>query len=156
MVQRGVDTASGLAASLRTQAAFAPPVDPNLIKPSTALVVAQGWGPGEGRPIVTVVTAPTASALAHGVERLIQPTRWSRLHGRLTAVDAVGDLVTSVDALQPRYIATQAASLSNSRLIAAGWFSLNPLAYVVALLLVAALLALTTISLIRHVGRRNV
>jgi cellulose synthase operon protein B len=73
----------------------------------------------------------------------------------LSVMDASGDLVGAVESAHVRYLETQPRSFGNTRLIAAGWFSLNPAAYVISALLMAGILAMTTLSLIRNSGRSS-
>ncbi len=132
-----------------------PNVAGNPISPDSKLVIAQGFPANDRDQLVTIVTASNASALAHGVEGLMQPAHWAALRGRLSTMDADGKKLTSVEAAHARYIATQPASLGNARLVAAGWFSLNPMAYVAFVLILAGALAAMTMTLVRNVGRRN-
>lgn len=53
-----------------------------------------------------------------------------------------------------RLIVTQPLTIENSRLIVAGWLSLNSQVYVAMAFAAALLLALTTSLFIRNVGRR--
>ena len=63
--------------------------------------------------------------------------------------------VVEVPAENPRLIPTQPLSIENSRLIIAGWFSLNTKIYVELALCIALLLAWTTRRFISVVGRRT-
>ena len=146
-VRRGADAVSDWV--------LRPSIDLDPLTPDTALIVAQGYPATDGDHVITVVTASTADALSKGVERLSEPTRWAALRGRLSVIDGDGNLIRSVNAAHARYVATQPASIGNARLVAAGWFSLNPMAYVALLLILAAALAAATMTLVRHVGRRN-
>ena len=132
-----------------------PTVTRNAVTSDAALIVAQGFPTNDSENLFTIVTAPSVSALAEGVERLMQPAHWAALRGRLFTMDTDGKRLTSVEATHARYIATQPASLGNARLVAAGWFSLNPMAYVVFVFILAGALAATTMTLVRNVGRRN-
>ena len=122
---------------------------------AASLIVAQGYRNGNGADVITIVTAPEAKTLARTVEALVDPARWSDLRGRLVAMNSSAQVLETVEASHVRLIQTQPASLNNSRLILAGWLSLHPTAYVISALLMAALLAFATNSLVKNVGRKN-
>ena len=69
-------------------------------------------------------------------------------------MDASEGSVVSAPATAQRLIVTQPLTVENSRLIVAGWLSLNSQVYVAAAFALALLLALTTSVFIRSVGRR--
>ena len=67
--------------------------------------------------------------------------------------DSYGKL-SSLPAEQLRFVATQPLSISNMRLIAASWLSINSGAYVALALALALILAAATYNFVRNVGRR--
>jgi cellulose synthase operon protein B len=140
---------------VRSQGTKAKTPESNAIDARASLIVAQGQRPGSDTGAVTIVTAPDSRTLLQSAELLMDPVRWSNLRGRLSVMDASGDLVGAVEAAHVRYLETQPRSFGNARLIAAGWFSLNPAAYVISALLMAGILAMTTLSLIRNSGRSS-
>ena len=125
------------------------------IDPLASLIIAQGYPPASSGALVTIVTAPTSADLMQAVERVVDPERWSKLRGRMSVLDRRGDLLGSIEASTLHYIETQPFTLRNAGLVAAGWFSLNPGAYLLLALLLASMLATATLTLIRHSGRSN-
>ena len=75
--------------------------------------------------------------------------------GRMSILDASEGSVVTAPARAQRLIVTQPLTIENSRLIAAGWLSLNSQIYVAVALVIAMLLALTTSLFVRNVGRRQ-
>ena len=61
----------------------------------------------------------------------------------------------AVAADDARLIVTQPLTIENTRLIAAGWLSLNSHIYVALALAMAALLAIATTFFVQSVGRKN-
>ena len=103
----------------------------------------------------TIVTAPDAARLKAGVECLAHPQVWSRLGGRISALDQ-DETISFVEAGEgQRLVATQGFDIANSRLVAAGWLSLNPFAYVGLALLLVIGLAASTLWLVLNSGRRQ-
>ena len=141
--------------AVRNQGTTSKTPESSAIDARAALIIAQGQWPGSGTGAVTIVTAPDNRSLLQSTELLMDPVRWSNLRGRLSVIDASGDLVSAVEPAHARYLETQPRSFGNARLVAAGWFSLNPAAYVISALLLAAILAMTTLSLIRNSGRSS-
>ena len=125
------------------------------IDPNASLILAQGMSHGSAGNVTTIVTAPDADTLRASVTCLFDPQVWSKIHGRLAVIDASNGAVTATDATSFRYLASDKSSLSNSRLVVAGWFSLNPLAFVSLALLTALCLGGTTMWFVRGVGRRS-
>ena len=142
--------AEGLFASLQHSKG-----NPGQIDPLASLIIAQGYLPASNGDLVTIVTAPTSADLMQTVERVVDPPRWSRLRGRMSVLDHRGDLLGSSEASPLHYIGTQPFTLRNAGLVTAGWFSLNPGAYLLLAFLLASLLAAATLTLIRHSGRSN-
>ena len=122
---------------------------------SPSLIVAQGFRASDSSDVITIVTAPEAKTLAHAVEALMDPARWSGLRGGLSTMDSFAQILETADAPHVRLVQTQPLSLSNSRLIVAGWLSLHPAAYVISAMLMGGFLAFATRSLVKNLGRRN-
>ena len=120
----------------------------------TSMILAQSIDSGLGDSVTTIVTAPDAATLRASVACLFDPRVWSKVHGRLASIDASTGSVAAIDSTSPRYVSSGTVSLSNSRLVLAGWFSLNPLAFVGTALLTALCLGGTTLWFVRGVGRR--
>ncbi|WP_168209934.1 cellulose biosynthesis cyclic di-GMP-binding regulatory protein BcsB [Tardiphaga sp. vice154] len=142
--------AQGLFSSLKSSTGNLDQIDP-----LASLIIAQGYLTASDNELVTIVTAPSSADLMQTVERVVDPQRWSRLRGRMSVLDRRGNLLESTEASTLRYVATQPFMLRNAGLVAAGWFSLNPGAYLLIALLLASLLAAVTLTLIRHSGRSN-
>jgi hypothetical protein len=119
-----------------------------------SLVVAQGMLGDTADDVWTLITAPNSAELAESVPCLVDPRVWSQIAGRLSILDASEGSVVSAPATSQRLIVTQPLTVENSRLIVAGWLSLNSQVYVAAAFVMALFLALTTSLFIRSVGRR--
>jgi hypothetical protein len=100
------------------------------------------------------VTSPNSSVLAQSAECVSDPRVWRQLDGRLSILDDSDGAVSSLPPKKVRFVVTQPLSLSNVRLIAASWFSLNAGADVSLVLVVAFLLAIATPGCVRNAGRR--
>jgi len=149
------DASAAVMSVIRSQGTKAKTPESSAIDARASLIIAQGGRPGSDTDAVTIVTAPDSRSLLQSAELLMDPVRWSNLRGRLSVMDASGELVGAVESAHVRYLETQPRSFGNVRLIAAGWFSLNPAAYVISALLMAGILAMTTLSLIRNSGRSS-
>ena len=125
------------------------------IDAASSLILAQGMSGGSRENVTTIVTAVDAPTLRASVACLFDPQVWSKLHGRLAVLDAATGDVTATDATSFHYIASDKTPIGNSRLVIAGWFSLNPLAFVAFALLAALCLGGTTLWFVRGVGRRS-
>ncbi|MCB1542500.1 MAG: cellulose biosynthesis cyclic di-GMP-binding regulatory protein BcsB, partial [Rhodoblastus sp.] len=130
------------------------PAEPE-INSRASLIFAQNMIGDTIDDVWTLVTAPTSADLAESVPCLVDPRVWRQIAGRMSILDASEGSVVVAPARAQRLIATQPLTIENSRLIAAGWLSLNSQIYVVAALVVAMLLALTTSLFVRNVGRRQ-
>lgn len=128
--------------------------DSDGVAPEASLILAQGIAKGSKDAVTTIVTAPTAAMLHAAIPCLADPRVWSQLRGRLAVLDASKGVVTTTDATSFRYVAARDGSLANSRLVLAGWFSLDPLAFVGVAMLLALMLSATTLWFVRGVGRR--
>jgi hypothetical protein len=151
----------GLRASLPAFPLWQTPDAPNagseaeIVTGGAALLIGQDFASGQARDLWTVVTAVDSTALQSGVACLTHPVIWSGLAGRISAL-GVDETVRFVPAGErQRLVATQAFSLPNARLVAAGWLSLNPLAYVGIALALVLCLAASTLFLVVNTGRRQ-
>ncbi len=124
------------------------------ISEASSLILAQGMSHGSRENVTTIVTAVDAPTLRASVACLFDPQVWSKVHGRLAVLDAATGDVAATDATRFHYIASERTALGNSRLVIAGWFSLNPLAFVAFALVTALCLGGTTLWFVRGVGRR--
>ena len=122
--------------------------------PATSLVLAQGVDSRAG-DVTTLVTAPDAATLRAGVACLLDPEIWTRMHGRIAALDASRGTLSTADATRFTYRGAPDAAFGNGRLVLAGWFSLNPLAFVGVALTLAFCLSGSTLWFVRGVGRRS-
>jgi hypothetical protein len=103
----------------------------------------------------TLVTAADAGTLLAGVECLTHPEIWSGLSGRISALASDETLRFVPAGERQRFVTTQGYDLANARLVAAGWLSLNPLAYVGIALALVLCLAASTLLLVLNTGRRQ-
>ena len=120
-----------------------------------SLIVAQNILGSNSDSVRTLVIAPSAAQLAQSVDCLVDPRVWRQVGGQVAVLNASDAEVVEVPAENPRLIPTQPLSIENSRLIIAGWFSLNTKIYVELALCIALLLAWTTRRFISVVGRRT-
>ncbi len=120
--------------------------------PEASLVMAQVAT--EAGNVTTLVTAPDAGTLRASIACLLDPQVLAKVHGRLVALDASDGSVSATDATTFRYVSSGTASLGNARLVLAGWFSLNPAAFVAFALLTALCLSGTTLWFVKGIGRR--
>ena len=130
------------------------PAEPE-INARSSLIVAQNMIGDTIDDVWTLVTAPTSADLAESVPCLVDPRVWRQIAGRMSILDASEGSVVTAPARAQRLIVTQPLTIENSRLIAAGWLSLNSQIYVAIALVIAMLLALTTTLFVRNVGRRQ-
>ncbi|WP_036303207.1 cellulose biosynthesis cyclic di-GMP-binding regulatory protein BcsB [Methylobacterium sp. 77] len=130
------------------------------VPPGASLLMAQGFPTKAAAQdgfdgSVTVVTAPNALLLKASTACLVDPAVWARIDGRFAFLDASDGSLETVAPRQVDFVETKTRSLSNIRLVTAGWLSMNPAIYVALTLGFALLLGLTTSSLVRNIGRRN-
>lgn len=131
----------------RQQQAYAPSRD-------VSMILAQQLSPDQ-TGIWTIATAPSTDELASTMQGVATADNWSRIAGRVAGFDGQAAPVGGLPSTQFRYEATQPASFSNYRLIAANWLSGNVLSFTGALVLLCALLGLTTATLLSVFGRRR-
>lgn len=117
---------------------------PTTLASGTSLVMAQAHAEGLRGGLRTVITAPTTAALAISMQDLVAPARWRAVGGGEARYDMLAGLVETTPAAATRFVVSDPTSLANWRLVAAGWFSHNPLAYVALILCTGALLAFAT------------
>jgi hypothetical protein len=101
----------------------------------------------------TIVIAPNAAQLAQTVDCLVDPRVWRQIGGRIAVLNAADGEIVEIPSDSPRLIPTQPLSIENSRLIIAGWLSLNTAVYVELALVLALLLAWATQRFVKSVGR---
>jgi cellulose synthase operon protein B len=128
---------------------------PDGVTIDASLVLAQGTSPGSRDNVTTIITAPDAATLRASMACLFDPQVWSKVYGRLAIVNASNGDVTATPAASFHYVDSGPFSLMNWRLVIAGWFSLNPLAFAAAALVLALCLSGTTLWFVKNVGRRS-
>lgn len=79
---------------------------------------------------------------------------WSRIGGSILSIADTGEIVDKVEAKNTTLFLTQPSTVTNSRLVIAGWLSNNSDKYVVAVMGVFSLLGLFTHLLLR-IGRNR-
>ena len=126
-----------------------------VIGPESALLMAQSSLSGSENGVWTLVTAPNPSALNEAMACAVDPRVWAQLRGRIAALDPTEAQVTSLASRDLAFVTTQPLSISNARLVAAGWFSSNRWTYVGLLLAFAIALGTATFWLVRNLGRRQ-
>jgi hypothetical protein len=124
---------------------------PSLVTPDAVLLLAQGLMPG-GRT-VTIVTGASPAALALGVQCLGTGGSWPAVGGQLAALRHDETIAVQRGGAAIRYISTQPPAVGNLRLVAAGWFSLNPIVYMAMSLLLGLIVAVATLWLVKNTGR---
>ncbi len=120
-----------------------------------SLIIAQNILGATGDDVRTVVIAPTAAQLAQSVDCLVDPRVWRQIGGGVSVLNAADGEIVEIPAESPRLIQTQPLSIENTRLIVAGWLSLNRAIYVELALVIALVLAWSTNRFIKSVGRRS-
>ena len=135
-------------------ATFGPPPPGPAFSPTTSMVVAQGMTGERRDSVTTLVTAPNAPMLVQAAACLVDPRVWQQIAGRVAVLDASEGKVSSIPVQQTHLVVTAPLTVSNMRLITAGWLSLNTEMYVLSALLLGLVLAGTTTLFVRSVGRR--
>jgi len=128
-------------------AMFSPPAN-------SALVLAQARAP-VGGGTWSMVLAPDDEALLRGVKALVGPTAWTRVEGRVSALNPRTGAVVTAASREPYFIATATLSPANLRLIAAGWLSSDPDIYAGVVLAFAVVLGAATYFTVRRHGVRQ-
>ncbi len=132
-----------------------PAIERPALTQQASLIVAQSIEGDSAQGVRTLVTAPDAVSLSQSVACLVDPRVWRQIAGRIAVLNGSDGQVVDVPADASRLIMTQPLSVQNSRLIMAGWLSLNSKIYVALALLMAAILAFTTTVFVRNVGRKQ-
>lgn len=120
--------------------------------PEAAFVVAQA-SPQNGS-IWTVVAARKADGIMNDVDVLTGPNVWNKLGGAAQSFSDTGMVLDQKVASSQHLFQTQPVTVSNSRLVAAGWLANNATTYVGALLVAAVMLGIGTFMML-YTGRRN-
>jgi hypothetical protein len=139
----------------RLDATFGPPPPGPAFSPTTSMVVAQGMTGERRDSVTTLVTAPNASMLVQAAACLVDPRVWQQIAGRVAVLDASEGKVSSIAVQKTHLVVTAPLTVSNMRLITAGWLSLNTEMYVIGALLLGLVLAGTTTLFVRSVGRSH-
>ena len=95
----------------------------------------------------------TGAGMAAAMQCLAAPAAWPQLRGRLATVSATGEVVAGDDALLVTFAANRDWSPGHVRRLLAGWFALNPFAYIGATLLAAGWLGAATLVVVKRSGR---
>jgi hypothetical protein len=130
----------------------APPPGPTF-SATSSMVIAQGMMGDSHDAVVTLVTAPNASMLVQAAACLVDPRVWQQIAGRVAILDASEGKVSSIPVQKTHLVVTAPLTVSNIRLITAGWLSLNTGIYVLSALALGLVLAGTTTLFVRSVGR---
>ena len=152
-LQRGVNRTVNKAQHLATSGGGK--ANEKAFGPENSLLIAQALLGSDTDDVWTVVIAPNSALLAETVNCLSDPRVWRQVEGRVAMLDASDGRITSLPPEQLRFVATQPLSVSNIRLIAASWLSINSGAYVALTLALAIILAFATFNFVRNVGRRE-
>lgn len=140
-IAHGVGTASG--------GLIAPPA-------GTTVIVGQNTVSAKDNSEWTVVTAANSDELVKGVNAMVENGNWHKFAGAVTSFNADTDTASVVPADHARLVATGSFGLDNLRLTIAGWFSLNPGTYVLAMLITGVIVSLLTYRLVRRSGRQSI
>ena len=135
--------------------AFGPPPPGPTFSPTTTMVVAQGMAGERADTVTTLVTAPNAPMLVQAAACLVDPRVWQQIAGRVAVLDASEGKVSSIPVQKTHLVVTAPLTISNVRLITAGWLSLNSEMYIIAALVLGLVLAGTTTLFVRSVGRSH-
>ncbi|MEO0385823.1 MAG: cellulose biosynthesis cyclic di-GMP-binding regulatory protein BcsB [Pseudomonadota bacterium] len=108
------------------------------ISANADLVIQQmAHSPWSDEPL-TLITASEPARLQAAVQALSQPRHWQQLSGsRAVFSQAEQRLDVSRGLAEARYVVTQPTSISNWRLVFAGYYSNNPLLYTFVILMIA-------------------
>jgi hypothetical protein len=129
-----------------------PPPGPTF-SATSSMVIAQGMMGDSPNAVVTLVTAPNAPMLVQAAACLVDPRVWQQIAGRVAILDASEGKVSSIPVQKTHLVVTAPLTVSNIRLITAGWLSLNTGIYVLSALALGLVLAGTTTLFVRSVGR---
>ncbi|MER0240137.1 cellulose biosynthesis cyclic di-GMP-binding regulatory protein BcsB [Fulvimarina sp. MAC8] len=126
---------------------------PYLPSANSSMLVAQGIAPDE-HSVWTLVSSPSSSKLADGVDKLTTYNGWSQLGGRVTSYNSSDGSFDRATVGIQELVQSQPVTFSNLRLIAANWLSMHLLAYATLLVITALLLGIATTALTSVLGRR--
>ncbi|MCO5063496.1 MAG: cellulose biosynthesis cyclic di-GMP-binding regulatory protein BcsB [Rhizobiaceae bacterium] len=132
---------------------FPTAAEPYLPGRDVRLVAAQQQSPA-GEKTWAVFTAATPALLRDSTQRLTMQQTWSTLSGQMAVLNTANQLRV-VRSGTPKFVPTQEFSIANYRLIAANWFSGNPLIYACGLFAACVLLGLATSGFLSGLGRRK-
>jgi hypothetical protein len=123
--------------------------------PRNGALLVQAAAPVDGAAW-TLFTAPTTALLTQGIQRLGSAEAWEAVAGARTEIPASADeAIVTLDEGGERLFETQPRSLSNARLVLAGWFSRHSEQYAGLVLASSILLALSTFLLLRRLGEKS-
>lgn len=122
--------------------------------PSMSMILTQVASP-DRQSALTLVTAPSSRALRLAMEDVTAPARWQKLEGATAAYQEADESIVSAGSHDAIYIATEPLSFANSRLIAAGWLSRNPIAFGLGLLVMCLLTGAVTAIGLKKLGQRG-
>lgn len=123
--------------------------------PDDGALLVQAPAPAAGAAW-TLLAAPTTAMLTEGMHRLGTPETWKAVAGARTEIPAAADqAVVTVGENGERLFETQPRSLSNARLVLAGWFSRHSERYAALVLASSLLLAVSTYLLLRRLGEKG-
>lgn len=88
------------------------------------------------------------------VDVLTGPNVWNKLGGSAQSFSDTGVVLEQQVASNQRLFQTQPMTVSNARLVTAGWLANNATTYVAALLAAAVMLGIGTFMML-YTGRRN-
>ncbi len=86
---------------------------------------------------LTLITASEPARLEAAMQAVTQPQHWQALDGSRAVFSQTSGLDVSMGLADTHYVITQPASISNWRLVLAGYYSNNPILYTLAILLIA-------------------
>lgn len=110
---------------------------------ATKLLVTQRTN-ASGTVPLTLIAAPQGTDIQFAVEQLAGSREWTQLAGSTITLSDTGDVLQAMPVRGAQLYVTQSPSLTNGRLIAAGWLSNNPAIYVGLLFIFAAMLGIST------------
>nr|WP_244977861.1 cellulose biosynthesis cyclic di-GMP-binding regulatory protein BcsB [Aureimonas jatrophae] len=124
--------------------------------PEAATVLAQAPAPRAPGAAWTLLAAPTAEGLTRGLDRLVDNKAWTAVEGaRVEVPEAADQPIVSASGGSERLFETQPRSLSNARLVLAGWFSRHSEQYATFALAASLFLAVSTALLLRRIGEKD-
>ncbi|MFK7792660.1 MAG: cellulose biosynthesis cyclic di-GMP-binding regulatory protein BcsB [Devosiaceae bacterium] len=103
---------------------------------------------------LTLITASEPARLEAAMQAISQPRFWQKLNGsRAVFNHAQEQIDVSSGIAETEFVVTQPTSISNWRLVLAGYYSNNPLLYTLAVLLIAPGLGIVCGQAIRRSGQ---